>query len=70
MLAFIAFLTGVLPAPFIYVSLDNMLPGVNAGTLSVYSILATLVFWTVVLLVYTGFSQASSEPESFDEERI
>ena len=68
MASFIAFLVVIMPVPFVYVLLDNILPTEDASALSVNAFLATAGFWFVVaVLYYVSRVKGSSGSEGVDE---
>lgn len=69
-LAFIGFLVGILPSPFFYMFLDNSMPGRNPNVVSLYAIIFTLGFWTIVLLGDSALNRSSNSEDEIDYESI
>lgn len=53
LLSFIAFLVVILPLPFVYVALQNVLNESNHVVLGYYTFLGVAVMWLAVGILYT-----------------
>lgn len=70
MLSFIAFLVVILPIPFLYALLDNVLSGAEALRLSYLSFLGVAVFWLALGTLYVVLGDRGSDSDGSEVDGI